>query len=90
MAELGYGPKKKAPAPQPKRVQKPDPAIREKQLEDLIKQETVKAVQAKKAGDTNTAMSHLKKKKEYDKLLEEHREANPPGSWRQIEEAAPV
>ena len=50
----------------------------------------MKAVQAKKAGDTNTAMSHMKKKKEYDKLLEEHREANPPGSWRQIEEAAPV
>ena len=43
----------------------PDPAVRSKQLDDLVKEETRKAISFKKAGDTKTAMEHLKKKKAY-------------------------
>ena len=57
---------------------KPDPAIRQKELEDLIERETKRAVTANKAGNKEVALAHVRKKRDFEAQLKEHMTANPP------------
>ena len=68
----------------------PDPAIRQAELEAKVKDLTGKAITAKKAGDTQTALKFLKEKKAADAELKDWIAMHPPGSWKpKAKKAAP-
>ena len=68
----------------------PDPAIHQAELEAKVRECTQKALAAKKAGDTQTALKFLKEKKIADGELKDWITLYPPGSWQpKAKKAAP-
>ena len=68
----------------------PDPAIHQAELEARVSECTQKALAAKRAGDTNTALEFLKEKKALDAELKDWIAKHPPGSWKpKSKKAAP-
>lgn len=62
--------------------EEPDPTIHQRELEALSLQHKRKALDAKKAGDKDTALKFLKEMKKVDAELTDWLVMHPPGSWQ--------
>ena len=70
-------------------LEAPDPAKRAEELRGQIQEELKLCLQFKQAGDKNTALKHLQKKKALEKELEEHMLLNPEAEQQQVAQAQP-